>query len=143
MHFFRHHFSLMVLIVLVLAACGTPAPVAVPTSTSTVAPIDTPTPTVTPTPSATPLPPTATPFVVKGPASIEFDLGEATLLQPQYPQDSQFYTMPLQLNGLIAVPEGSGPFPVVVVLHGRHLACPPLSEQDKGEPWPCANERPN
>ncbi|CAG0930412.1 putative lipoprotein YbaY [Thermoflexales bacterium] len=139
----RHVFFLMIFIVLLLAACGAPSPVTVPTATSTAAPVETPTPTVTPAPSATLPPPTATPFVVNGPPPIEFDLGEATLLQPQYPPDSQFYTMPLRLNGLIAAPEGSGPFPVVVLLHGRHPACPPVSEQDTLEQWPCADERPN
>ena len=52
---------------------------------------------------------------MKGPPAIEFDLGDVSIIQPQYPLDSKFYTMPLRLNGMIAVPDGAGPFPVVVI----------------------------
>jgi dienelactone hydrolase len=43
--------------------------------------------------------------------------------------------MPVRLNGLIAVPEGEGPFPVVLVIHGTHPGCP---TDDSGvDRWPC------
>jgi uncharacterized lipoprotein YbaY/dienelactone hydrolase len=32
---------------------------------------------------------------------------------------------PLELRGTVAVPSGSGPHPVVLVLHGSHAVCPP------------------
>jgi hypothetical protein len=95
-------------------------------------------------PTATLPPPTATPFVVAGPPAIEFNLGDATIIQPQFPLDSQFYTMPLRLNGLIAVPDGAGPFPVAVVMHGRHDICPEVEGQDAlVQQWPCDEEQPN
>ncbi len=142
MRFSWQHLMLIVVIIIVLVACGAPTPVTVPTVTPTIAPTDTPAPTATPRPTATLPPPTATPFVVKGPQPIEFDLGEATLLQPQFPLDSKFYTMPLRLNGLIAVPDGAGPFPVVVVMHGRHDICPEAEGQDTlVQQWPCDEEQ--
>ena len=51
--------------------------------------------------------------------------------------------MPLRLNGVIAVPEGTGPFPVVVLMHGRHDICPEVEGQDLLQQWPCENEQPN
>jgi uncharacterized lipoprotein YbaY len=136
--------ALLLIVIVLLAACGAPAPAPVPTATNTIEPTATLAPTVTPQPTATALPPTATPFVVKGPQALEFDLGEVSIIQPQYPQDSNFYTMPLRLNGLIAVPEETGPFPVVVLIHGRHASCPEIEGQDTlVQQWPCENEQPN
>jgi uncharacterized lipoprotein YbaY len=144
MHLSRRYFVLFMPVVLLLAACGVPAPAVVSTITPTAAVTDTPAPVVTLQPTATLSPPTATPFVVKGPQPIEFDLGEATIIQPQYPQDSKFYTMPLHLNGVLAVPEGNGPFPVVVLMHGRHDICPEVEGQDTlVQQWPCENEQLN
>ncbi len=131
------------IVIVLLAACGAPEPAPAPTATNTIEPTATLASTATPRPTVTALPPTATPFVVKGPQAIEFDLGEVSLIQPQYPQDNKFYTMPLRLTGLLAVPEGTGPFPVVVVIHGRHGACPKVEGQDLLEQWPCENEQPN
>jgi hypothetical protein len=142
MRFFRQHLVLIVLMIVVLAACGTPTPLRVSTITPAVVPTGTPTSAAAPLPTAT-MPPTATPFVVRGPQAIEFDLGDATIIQPQFPQDSKFYTMPLRLNGVIAVPEGSGPFPVVVLMHGRHDICPEVEGQDMVQQWPCEDEQPN
>jgi len=145
MHVSRRWFILVAVFVLTLAACSapTPTPLTVPTVTPTIPSTDTPTPTVTPQPTATLPPPTATSFVVTGPQAIEFNLGDFTIIQPQYPPDSKFYTMPLRLNGMIAVPEGTGPFPVVVLMHGRHDICPEVAGQDMLQQWPCADEQPN
>jgi uncharacterized lipoprotein YbaY len=149
MRFFRQPLLLMVVVFIVLTACSTPAPTVTPlptlAPTSTVTPVstDTPTPIATPLPTATLPPPAATPFVVAGPPAIEFNLGDAALIQPQFPPDSKFYTMPLRLNGVIAVPEGSGPFPVVVMLHGRHDICPEVDGQEMLQQWPCAEEQGN
>ncbi|MFO7682327.1 MAG: hypothetical protein R6X34_19985 [Chloroflexota bacterium] len=53
------------------------------------------------------------------PAAIEYDLGEATIMQTRFPENSRFRNMPVRLNGLIAVPKaGDGPFPVVVIFPG-------------------------
>ena len=111
---------------LVLAACTTPppAPIAVPTATPVTAP------------TAEPL---ATVEAGGLPAAVEYDLGEATVVQERFPEDSRFRNMPVRLNGLIAAPsEGDGPFPVVVIIHGTHPGCP---EVEMGvDRWPCDPE---
>jgi dienelactone hydrolase len=69
---------------------------------------------------------------------VEYDLGPATLVAEQLPADSRFREMPVRLNGLIATPEGEGPFPVVMVIHGTHPGCP---VDDSGvDRWPCDPE---
>jgi hypothetical protein len=73
------------------------------------------------------------------PVAVEYDLGEAILVQESFPEDSRFRNMPVRLNGLIAVPSGEGrPYPVVVILHGNHHGCP-VDEQGVDR-WPCASE---
>jgi len=70
---------------------------------------------------------------------IPYDLGDTTLLQAHFPEDSRFHNMPVHLLGVIGVPAGEGPHPVVLILHGSHHACP-------GENvWPCTaqEEQPN
>jgi dienelactone hydrolase len=77
------------------------------------------------------------------PAAVEYNLGDAVVIQDQFPAGSSFREMPVRLNGLIAVPEGDeGPYPVVVILHGTHPGCPAQGEVDT---WPCAleDEQPN
>lgn len=85
-----------------------------------------------PTPTAT-APISAAPVVPVDP--VAYDLGGATIVQERVPVDSRFREMPVRVNGLIAVPEGEGPFPVVMVLHGTHPGCP---VDDTGvDRWPC------
>jgi dienelactone hydrolase len=69
-------------------------------------------------------------------AAVEYNLGETTIVQERFPEDSRFRNMPVRLNGLIAAPaEGDGPFPVVVIIHGTHPGCP---EVEMGvDRWPC------
>jgi dienelactone hydrolase len=64
------------------------------------------------------------------PTVVDYDLGEVQLAQdiPAFP------TVPVRLQGVVAVPEVSGAAPVVVVLHGRHPYCAVDAEV---EPWPC------
>jgi len=70
---------------------------------------------------------------------VEYDLGEATIVQRGFDADSRFRDMPVRINGMIAVPEeGEGPFPVVMVLHGTHPGCP-VDEADVDR-WPCDPE---
>ena len=68
-----------------------------------------------------------------------YDLGETTLLQDQFPEDSQFRNMPVRLSGVIGIPGGEGAHPVVLILHGSHQTC------SNGDIWPCApeEEQPN
>ena len=116
-------------LMLALASCDLVPPVPPPTSTASPSPVA--------TPSATREPPAALP------AAVEYDLGEATIVQERFPADSRFRNMPVRLNGVIAVPETTGPHPVVVILHGNHPGCP---VDDMGvDRWPCAPtvEQPN
>ena len=79
------------------------------------------------------------------PAVVDYNLGEATILQERFPEDSRFRNMPVRLNGIIATPTGGdGPYPVVVILHGSHHGCPELPG-DGFDRWPCdpAVEQPN
>jgi hypothetical protein len=66
------------------------------------------------------------------PPAINYDLGEATLVQERFPEDSQFRNMPVRLNGLIATPDAmDAPAPVVEILRShpqpstnRHFSSP-------------------
>ncbi len=113
---------------LLLAGCK---PVTAPPATA-AAPVAA--PEATPAPIATP---------ASLPPALEYNLGDATLVQERFPEDSRFRNMPVRLNGVIAVPEGDGgPYPVAVILHGTHPGCPVMGDID---PWPCApeEEQPN
>lgn len=116
--------GLLVLTILALAACVPPA-----TPVPPVVEVDAP---------ATAVPPVDARSADLPPA-VEYDLGEATVVQERFPQDSRFRNMPVRLNGLIAAPsEGDGPFPVVVIIHGTHPGCP---EDEMGvDRWPCDPE---
>src|SRR5512136_737728 len=96
----------------------------------------------TPAPAPTAIP-TATTEAVALPAAVEYNLGETTIVQSNFPEDSRFRHMPVRLNGVISVPtSGTGPFPVVVILHGTHPGCPEIDHVDR---WPCdpVDERAN
>jgi dienelactone hydrolase len=70
---------------------------------------------------------------------VEYDLGEATVVQQGFDADSRFRNMPVRVNGMIAVPSGGeGPFPVVMVLHGTHPGCP--TDEGGVDRWPCDPE---
>jgi dienelactone hydrolase len=79
------------------------------------------------------------------PVAVEYNLGETTITQAIFPEGNRFRYMPVQLNGIIAVPEkGNGPYPVVVIMHGNHPGCP-IPDGDMVDRWPCdpGVERPN
>ncbi len=98
-----------------------------------------------------PLPPAAPPPATRmtavpaegiapaSPKAVEYNLGETTITQARFPEDSRFRNMPVRLNGVIAAPsEGDGPFPVVMIIHGAHPGCP---EVEHGvDRWPCDPE---
>ncbi len=99
-------------------------------------------PVVTPAPEAT-LPPAAAPTEpsqpAAAPAAVEYNLGETTIVQQGFPEDSRFRNMPVRLNGVIAAPtEGAGLFPVVVIIHGTHPGCP--TDEMGVDRWPCDPE---
>lgn len=147
-----YRYSFLVLItILALAGCqsgNAPATPTQPPATPPVAPAETlpataaPEPTAAPTdaPAAEPTAgPTSAPDASGLPAGVFYDLGEATIVQANFPEDSRFRNMPVRLNGVMAVPAvGEGPFPVVLILHGTHPGCP---VNDMGvDAWPCAPE---
>jgi dienelactone hydrolase len=120
----KHLVWLAFALTLVLTACASPA--------LSPAPIATPAPTI----EASALPDAL-------PTAVEYNLGETTIIQANFSEDSRFRNMPVRLNGVIAVPtEGTGPFPLVVILHGTHPGCPEIDHVDR---WPCdpAVEQPN
>ncbi|MBK8984571.1 MAG: hypothetical protein IPM39_00580 [Chloroflexi bacterium] len=126
------------IVLLLLAACAAPtgAPTAVPSTEPTITP--TAVPSIEPTSAPTAVPPTTT-AVNNYSTAVEYNLGETTIVQQRFPEDSRFRNMPVRLNGLIAVPAGDdGPYPIVVILHGTHPGCP-VDETDVDR-WPCAPE---
>lgn len=108
---------------------ATPLP---PTATSTALPATataTVEPTATAEPTATPLPPTPTPDVVAGLTiadlrTRQFGAGEITIGEvwnrgPGYTSYRISYPVDqLRLTGLLHVPEGDGPFPVIIANRG-------------------------
>jgi hypothetical protein len=74
------------------------------------------------------------------PVAVEYNLGETTITQSMFAEDSRFRNMPVRLNGMIAVPNEDGALhPVVVILHGNHVGCP-VPEGDMVDRWPCDQE---
>ena len=112
------------ILVVLLVACRqaepqpTPEPEAPPPVETAVSPTSLPTPQ--------PAPPETWPAQV-----VSYTLGEATLVQDQFPEDSSFRNMPVRLEGVIGAPESDMAHPVVLILHGAHGACPDDS-------WPCS-----
>ncbi len=126
-------------------------PAAAPTSAAATAPpaaVAATRPATAPTSAAaTPAAPAATPGAGSTaglPPVVEYNLGDATIIQERFPTDSRFRTMPVRLNGIIAAPRGPGPHPVVVILHGTHPGCP-VDPNTSVDTWPCAPdlEQPN
>lgn len=111
-----------------LVACASPPSTRVPPDTATAVP--------TPTNSPETETDTAVPTL---PPAVAYNLGETTIVQDWFAEDSRFRHMPVQVNGIIAVPpEGDGPYPVVLIIHGTHPGCP---ENEMGvDTWPCAPE---
>ena len=103
-------------------------------------------PVATPSPAAAETSPAATATQPASlPVAVEYNLGETTITQSLFAEDSRFRNMPVRLNGIIAVPNDAGaPHPVVVILHGNHPGCP-VPEGDMVDRWPCDPEveRPN
>jgi len=111
---------------------------AIPEETAEVAP----TAAAPAEPTAAPAEPTTEP-AAEPPPAVSYNLGDATLVQANFPEDSRFRNMPVRLNGVIAAPAGEGPYPVVVILHGTHPGCP--VDEMGVDRWPCdpADEQDN
>ncbi|MGE5375441.1 MAG: hypothetical protein ACM3XO_10320 [Bacteroidota bacterium] len=133
--------SFIAVLIFFLAGCSSPAGFSVPSATGPGIMV-----TIAPT-QAIPVTQTATAESQASnlPDVVSYDLGETTITQSIFPEDSRFRNMPVRLNGLIAVPDGEvKPHPVVVILHGNHPGCP-IPEGDMVDRWPCSPEleRPN
>jgi len=95
-----------------------------------------PSPTATPAQSiaetavATDLPPTPE---TNSAEVTHYNLGDATIIQDHFPEDSRFRNMPVRLEGVIGVPASEEPSPVVLIMHGSHVICP-------DDVWPCSPE---
>ena len=123
----------LVLISLVAASCGTDAvestnaPASEPT-TAAPEPLET---TSTTEPQAT----TAAPTTTSAPDSTTLvETTTSTAATPSEPSGDAIFTSyefpsglvdgrPTQVQGLLGVPEGPGPFPLAIVMHGSHPPC--------------------
>lgn len=124
----------ILLAVLLWSGCGPQAP------TPTTAPAEpTPTPTAMATLTAVP---TAVPPSADRPLDemMAYSLGETTIVQSQFSEDSRFRNMPVTLDGVIGVPGGDGQRPVVLIIHGNHPGCPADESGEAGQ-WPCDPEQ--
>jgi dienelactone hydrolase len=91
-------------------------------------------------PSAEPSP-TALTAVREQPAVVDYDLGTVTIEQPSQARlNPDLVEMPVHLRGIVAVPEGEGPFPVALLMHGSYLFCTAMAEGDDPAPYPCPPE---
>ncbi len=103
-------------------ATATATPTATPTSSPTATATATPTPTDTPTPSPTPDP--YGQWTVEGLAARPYGDGELQIEQILAVTDAftrTLVTFPsdgLTIYGFMNVPQGEGPFPVILLLHG-------------------------
>jgi hypothetical protein len=112
-------FWLLLTLILIQASCrqDEPTPVSAPKDPAPVVP------------TVVPAKPASFPAQVAN-----YNLGETTILQDHYPEDSPFRHMPVRLNGVIGVPESEGQHPIVLIMHGKHAECPVEFE------WPCSAE---
>ena len=99
-------------------------------------------PTAPATAVPTNLPPTPEPIEPETYSAqvAEYNLGQGTIIQDHFPEDSRFRKMPVRLEGVIGVPEAKGPFPVILILHGSHRVCPTAEGRENDAIWPCPAE---
>jgi hypothetical protein len=74
------------------------------------------------------------------PTAQPYDLGQTTIVQERFEEGSGFRDMPVPLRGLIAVPEGEGPFPVAVFVHGAYSFCTAELTSTGADAFPCPPE---
>jgi dienelactone hydrolase len=86
----------------------------------------------------------ATPLRAQAPGTqtVIYNLGEATIDQTWLPRRDDSRRMPYRVEGVIAMPAGRGPFPLVLIFHGAHGGCPldQTSSDVPTEKWPCKPE---
>lgn len=74
------------------------------------------------------------------PTATSYDIGDAIITQDQFPPHSKFHDMPLALRGSVAWPEGEGPFPVALIVHGSYQFCTARSVDEEVDVYPCPPE---
>ena len=81
------------------------------------------------------------------PLAYTYSAGARTIEQTWLPRRDPARVMPYRVEGIIAVPPGDGPFPLVLIFHDAHGGCPadPTVTDVMLERWPCspAEERRN
>lgn len=113
----KRKFYLIVVLAILLSGCVTPA---IPTEPEATITVDI--------------------SQLEGHVVVANDLGETTITQSMFSEDSHFYNMPVRLNGIIAAPTGDdGPYPLVIIFHGNHWGCP-MTDDDMIDRWPCEPE---
>ncbi|BCX04044.1 MAG: hypothetical protein KatS3mg053_1982 [Candidatus Roseilinea sp.] len=73
------------------------------------------------------------------PPARTYSFGERAIEQTWLPRRDPARSMPYRVEGIIAVPEGDGPFPVILIFHDAHGGCPrdtSIAELAL-ERWPC------
>lgn len=73
------------------------------------------------------------------PPARTYSFGERTIEQTWLPRRDPARSMPYRVEGIIAVPEGDGPFPLVLIFHDAHGGCPRNASVAELvlERWPC------
>lgn len=118
-------------VIIVIAACQSPVPTAPGTTetasrSSTETPTPSPVPTITFTPSPTPsIEELVFPFTLEGLRRHDFQSGEIHI-RSSLEDENQFFTTylidypsdGLTITGVMHVPAGEGPFPVIIMNHG-------------------------
>ena len=75
------------------------------------------------------------------PQVTSYDIGEATIVQSDFEADSPVHEMPVKLQGVLAVPDGEGPFPVALLIHGVYEFCTTIDPRDEEvDVYPCPPE---
>ena len=75
----------------------------------------------------TPNPPVQTPtqmndfqIVAANKSAFEYDFAEFNIGSGVYQSKTSAHQMPYEIRGIMAVPKGAGPFPIVLISHGNH-----------------------
>lgn len=71
-----------------------------------------------------------------GNTAVPFDLGE-TNLEQTWVANENLRTMPVRLEGMIAVPTTGDNLPLAILIHGSHGVGCPSDEQGLTQEWPC------
>lgn len=73
------------------------------------------------------------------PPARTYSFGTRVIEQPWLPRRDPTRSMPYRVEGIIAVPTGDGPFPLILIFHDANGGCPTETTADglTVERWPC------